>query len=262
MTKPLPSPPIRPGRRLRAAGRALLATLLLAAALVLPLAPTPARAATHEVVIADYAYGPATLTVSVGDTVTWTNQDTAPHDVLTTAGPVAVDSPMLEQGDQWSYTFTTPGTYDYYCTVHPDMTARVVVEPAPEPTTQAPAPAPEPEPEPEDHGGGGHDEHESEPAPTSAPPETEHGTEPEPDPTTGTETETEAEPTESGAHAHDASPTPASPTAVAVEPAAAEERLDPLLLVTGAVAGIAVLCLLLVGSRTAAARQQPPTEAD
>ncbi|MDT0322656.1 cupredoxin domain-containing protein [Streptomyces millisiae] len=260
MTKPLPVPPIRPGRRLRAAGRALLATLLLAAALALPLAPTPARAATHEVVIAGYAYGPATLTVSVGDTVTWTNQDTAPHDVLTTAGPVTVDSPMLEQGDQWSYTFTTPGTYDYYCTVHPDMTARVVVEPAPDPTTRAPAPAPEPEPE--DHGGGGHDEHESEPAPTSAPPETEHETEPEPDPTTDTDTETEAEPTESGAHAHDASPTPASPTEVAVEPAAAEERLDPLLLVTGAVAGIAVLCLLLVGSRTAAARQQTPTDAD
>ena len=193
--------------------------------------------------------------------MTWTNQDTAPHDVLTASAPVTVDSPMLEQGDQWSYTFTTPGTYDYYCTVHPDMTARIVVEPAPEPAAPA---------QPDDHGDHGSGAGE-EPAPESVAPGPE--TEPEPD----SETEPATEPTEEHAeehpeedeatpHDHDdaaaetPAPSPTGPTEVAVEPAATEERLDPLLLVAGAVAGVAVTCLLLVGSRTATARTAPTAE--
>jgi amicyanin len=207
------------------------------------------------VVIADYAYGPATLTVPLGTTVTWTNEDTAPHDVQTSSGPVTLDSPMLQEGDEWSFTFTTAGTYDYYCTVHPDMVARVVVEqpppaPEPEPTTAEPEPEPEPttaEPEPE-------------PEPTTD----EHGDhdhEHEPAEETPTATANESEPASASPTPEttdDATPAPTpTPTLIATDPAASgSEELDPLLIVTGVAAGVAVLCLLLAASRSAAARRR------
>jgi hypothetical protein len=74
-------------------------------------------------------FGSAKLTVRVGDTVQWTNSDEAPHTVTTTKGPKQFDSGTLKKGDSWSYTFTTPGTYEYYCAVHPDMTASITVLP-------------------------------------------------------------------------------------------------------------------------------------
>jgi len=77
--------------------------------------------------IANYAFAPAKLTVSVGTTVTWTNEDTAPHTVTISSGPVKFSSPSLNKGDTFSYTFKTPGTYSYYCAVHPNMTATVLV---------------------------------------------------------------------------------------------------------------------------------------
>src|SRR5207253_313130 len=66
-----------------------------------------------------------------------TNQDTAPHTVTTTSGPQSLNSPYLSKGQSWSYTFSVPGTYQYYCTVHPEMRARVIVR-APAPATTAP----------------------------------------------------------------------------------------------------------------------------
>lgn len=57
----------------------------------------------------------------------WTNEDTAPHTVTTTSGPAKFDSGNLGKGESWSYTFTKAGTYQYYCAVHPDMTASVTV---------------------------------------------------------------------------------------------------------------------------------------
>ncbi|NLF12044.1 MAG: cupredoxin family copper-binding protein [Anaerolineaceae bacterium] len=86
-----------------------------------------------EVNIADFNYDPQDLTVQVGDTVTWTNNDDVAHTV--TAG--TPDSPMgefdsgeLQPGDTFSYTFDQAGTFDYFCTLHPDMTASVTVEEA------------------------------------------------------------------------------------------------------------------------------------
>ncbi|MGK5698284.1 cupredoxin domain-containing protein, partial [Streptomyces sp. URMC 128] len=67
------------------------------------------------------------LVVEVGQTVPWTNHDSVPHTVTTTKAPVKFDSGTLEKGDSWSYTFTKAGTYEYYCAVHPDMTASVKV---------------------------------------------------------------------------------------------------------------------------------------
>lgn len=85
----------------------------------------PARAATHSVAIADFAFAPTTLTIAVGDTVTWTNEDAIEHTATSTNG--AFDSGLLAQGESFSFTFTTAGTYDYLCTPHPTMTGRIVV---------------------------------------------------------------------------------------------------------------------------------------
>ncbi|GAB2826715.1 cupredoxin domain-containing protein [Lentzea nigeriaca] len=95
---------------------------------------TVAAAETHQIPIARYAYVPATMTVHLGDVVTWTNQDEASHDV---AGGT-FRSPMLATGQSWSFTFTQPGTFDYICSVHPDMRAKIVV--LANETTAAPPP--------------------------------------------------------------------------------------------------------------------------
>ncbi|MEU6143941.1 cupredoxin family copper-binding protein [Streptomyces sp. NPDC047081] len=221
----------------------LLAALFLAGtALVLP--AEPARAAiTHQVAMSGYAFAPRSLTITAGDTVTWTNQDQAPHDVKTTSGPAAVHSPMLSKGGSWSHTFTTPGTYGYVCTVHPNMTAQLVVRPAPAPTVHThpttPAAAATPTP-----------------ARRSAP-----AAMPSMDMTHADHAPHSAEPAvpASGAVSPSPTATPTAEPAPDLQNAASTTRpLDPLLLLTGAVAGVAVLCLLLVGSRSAAARSQSP----
>ncbi|REK21264.1 MAG: hypothetical protein DWQ40_04325, partial [Actinobacteria bacterium] len=73
---------------------------------------------------ADYSVN--VLTVKVGTTVTWTNGDSMLHTVTDVNG--AFDSGFLEEGDSWSYTFTEPGEYEYYCLPHPWMRAKVIVE--------------------------------------------------------------------------------------------------------------------------------------
>jgi plastocyanin len=122
---------------------------------------TATAATTKEVMIQNYAFSPASLTVSVGDTVKWTNMDTAPHTVTVTSGPVKFNSGNLAKGQSFSYTFKTAGTYSYYCAVHPDMTAKVTVTgsstptPTPTPTTPTPKPTtPTPSPTMPPMGGG------------------------------------------------------------------------------------------------------------
>jgi plastocyanin len=108
-----------------------------------PAAAQPAAAqpmATKTVEIMGYKYTPAALTIAVGDTVTWTNHDSAPHNVVVTDGPEKFTSPLLQQGQ----TFSKAGTYSYFCSVHPDMTAKVTVTggSTPPPTTQPPTSPP------------------------------------------------------------------------------------------------------------------------
>jgi len=67
------------------------------------------------------------LTVTAGDSVTWTNLDSVAHDVTVTRGPTLFHSPMLGKGQSWSYTFTVAGPYSYVCSVHPDMRASLTV---------------------------------------------------------------------------------------------------------------------------------------
>ncbi len=75
--------------------------------------------------IEHFAFGEKTLTVPAGTTVTWVNHDDEPHTV--TSAEKLFTSPGLDAGESFSYRFTTPGTYVYFCALHPHMTARVVV---------------------------------------------------------------------------------------------------------------------------------------
>jgi len=110
---------------------AALAATVFAVAVPLLIVPAAHASTGNAVTMANYAFAPAALTVHVGDVVTWTNTDKAPHDVTTTSGPVSIHSAMLMTGQSWQYTFTTPGTYSYICSIHPDMHASVVVKAAP-----------------------------------------------------------------------------------------------------------------------------------
>jgi plastocyanin len=82
--------------------------------------------ATAAVNIDNFVFGPQTITVPVGATVTWTNKDDIPHTSVSTEG--VFKSKVLDTDEKFSYTFTKPGTYPYYCTIHPKMTGKVVVQ--------------------------------------------------------------------------------------------------------------------------------------
>jgi plastocyanin len=84
-------------------------------------------AANAEVKIDNFSFGPETLTVTVGTTVTWTNRDDIPHTVVSTDG--VFKSKVRDTDEKFSYTFAKAGTYPYYCSVHPKMTGKVVVQP-------------------------------------------------------------------------------------------------------------------------------------
>ncbi|MGH3763828.1 MAG: cupredoxin domain-containing protein [Pseudonocardiaceae bacterium] len=86
-----------------------------------------APVATNAVAIQNFAFSPAVVTVKAGTTVTWTNQDQDPHTATAMSGPFR--SPTLNKGQSYHYTFTTPGRFEYLCTIHPFMTATVVVTP-------------------------------------------------------------------------------------------------------------------------------------
>lgn len=95
----------------------------VAVVLVVAGAASVTRAATDEIGIQDFDYRPTTLTVDVGDTVRWTNLDFTAHNVV---GDGFV-SANLANGRTFEHTFTTPGTFDYFCSIHPFMTGAVTV---------------------------------------------------------------------------------------------------------------------------------------
>ena len=109
---------------------AALAVAAFAVAATLPAAS--ARAAETEVKIEvkidNFAFAPQRIVVQAGTTVTWTNADDAPHTVVSTTK--LFKSSALDTEDKFSFTFATPGTYDYFCSLHPHMTGTVVVEAA------------------------------------------------------------------------------------------------------------------------------------
>ena len=80
----------------------------------------------NEVVIANFSFEPATLTVKAGTTVTWVNQDDEPH--TATATDKRFNSKTLDNGDRFSQEFNAPGVYNYYCALHPHMTGKIIVK--------------------------------------------------------------------------------------------------------------------------------------
>lgn len=108
--------------------RAVALAAGVVAALFTVLVVHPARAQSMSVTIVNFSFQPATLTIPVGTTVTWTNQDTAPHTSTSDTG--VWNSGTLSTGQSYSRTFSQPGTFPYHCNVHPNMHGTVVVEAA------------------------------------------------------------------------------------------------------------------------------------
>ena len=85
-----------------------------------------APAADTAVKIDNFTFTPQRVTVKTGTTVTWTNQDDIPHTV--SSATKAFRSKALDTDDKFSFTFTTAGVYEYFCSLHPHMTGTIVVE--------------------------------------------------------------------------------------------------------------------------------------
>jgi plastocyanin len=106
---------------------ALIAVVLLLVGSPVVTANGPQAAVkTAEVKIDNFSFGPNTLTVAVGATVTWVNHDDIPHTAVSTDG--VFKSKVLDTDDKFSYTFTKAGNYPYFCSIHPKMTGTIVVQ--------------------------------------------------------------------------------------------------------------------------------------
>jgi plastocyanin len=130
-------------RRLLVIAPFAVALMLVSVAAVGLMTPNKADAQTTQAVtIADFAFSPASLTINVGDTVTWTNNDSATHTATATDG--SFDTGELAQGASGSVTFDTAGTFNYICSIHPQMTGTIIVQEAGgEPTATEPPTATE-----------------------------------------------------------------------------------------------------------------------
>lgn len=107
-------------RRGLAPAAAIIAGLCLATA-----APAAQPA---KVTIGNFTFGPMALTVKPGTTVTWLNGDDIPHTIVA-ADKKTFRSKVLDSGESFSFTFAKAGTYTYFCSIHPQMTGKVVVRP-------------------------------------------------------------------------------------------------------------------------------------
>ena len=82
----------------------------------------------QHVKIDNFSYEPRSVTIAPGTKVVWTNRDDVPHTATSTAKPKAFDSRTLDTDQSFEFVFTKPGTYEYYCAVHPKMTATIIVK--------------------------------------------------------------------------------------------------------------------------------------
>ena len=87
-------------------------------------APAASPASSNAVSIKNFAFNPATLTVSSGTTVTWMNNDSAPHQIKSDT----FNSSALNQGEKFEFKFDTPGTFNYSCSIHPSMKGTIIVQ--------------------------------------------------------------------------------------------------------------------------------------
>lgn len=88
--------------------------------------PAALPAAAAEVKIDNFTFTPATLKVAVGTVVTWTNRDDIPHNVV--SDDKSIKSKALDTDEKFTYTFAKPGSYPYFCSLHPKMKGTIVVE--------------------------------------------------------------------------------------------------------------------------------------
>jgi amicyanin len=88
-----------------------------------------AQTTAAPISIDNFTFSPQQLTVKAGTTVTWTNKDDIPHGIAAT-GNTFKRSTAMDTDGTYSFTFTTPGTYQYFCYIHPHMTGTIVVEAA------------------------------------------------------------------------------------------------------------------------------------
>ena len=107
------------------AGRATPAVAAGPAAPAAVAAPGPSE---RQVTIDNFAFGPQVLTVAPGTKVTWLNRDDVPHTATSTDSPPKFNSKAIDTDEQFSQVFTRPGTYTYFCAVHPKMTATIIVK--------------------------------------------------------------------------------------------------------------------------------------
>lgn len=105
---------------------ALLLVFLAMACAARPATAAAADGSQVEVKIDNFSFTPATITVPVGTTVRWTNRDDIPHTVV--ANDKSFRSKALDTDESFSFTFSKAGTYDYFCSIHPKMTGKVVVQ--------------------------------------------------------------------------------------------------------------------------------------
>lgn len=106
--------------------------ILLGVAIVLSMphavqAADAAAAHATQVDIRNFGFSPKSVTVPVGTRVVWTNHDEEPH-VVTSAGTGFVSSKVLDTSDSYAVTFSKPGTYAYYCSIHPMMVGTIIVQ--------------------------------------------------------------------------------------------------------------------------------------
>jgi plastocyanin len=97
----------------------------------MPATPTATKkmkvaSVANQVVIENFSFAPATLTVKPGTKVTWINRDDVPHTV--DENDKRFKSGTMDTDDQYSYTFSSPGTFSYFCALHPKMTGQIIVE--------------------------------------------------------------------------------------------------------------------------------------
>jgi plastocyanin len=82
--------------------------------------PSPEPQPSHLVTISNFAFSPTPFAVAMGDTVTWRNNDSAPHTVTSDSG-TELQSPSIGQGGTYTHIFAAAGSYSYHCTIHTSM---------------------------------------------------------------------------------------------------------------------------------------------
>ncbi len=102
------------------------AAMFAIAVLAAPASSPRAQPEPVTVKIANFTFNPTTVTVPLGATVTWINDDDVPHTVVANDG--SFRSKPLDTGDTYAVTFRTPGEHSYFCSIHPMMTGKVLVK--------------------------------------------------------------------------------------------------------------------------------------